>query len=360
MGMAGIAGFGAYVPRFRLRVDDIWDVWVNQIETPAAIKDRRGLVEKAVTRWDEDAVTMAVAAAKAGLENASISADELEAIYFGSCTNPYTSKASVLGVAEALTAKREIISADLQFATKSGTAVLQVCAALVDSGRATYALAVGSDALSRHVPPNDPLEYSAGAGAAALVISRKNVLAEIENMYTYNTHTPEFFRLDGERYIKHAASEDGEYLWGYREHVKKAVEGYFKKFGGQPKDFAYLAISQPDGRLPVNVSQELGFSEGQVKPGLLVAEIGDCGSASSLLSLVSILGQAEPKERILVVSYGFGAGCDVISLKTTDLLQQARGRKAGTPSLKELIRDKEYLGYAQYLRQERKLIQEYV
>jgi len=194
----------------------------------------------------------------------------------------------------------------------------------------------------------------------ALVMSRKNVIAEIENMYTYNTHTPEFFRLDGERYIKHAASEDGEYLWGYMEHVNKAVAGYLKKFGGKPKDFAYLAISQPDGYLPVKVSQDLGFSEAQLKPGLLVAEIGDCGSASSLLSLVAILGQAEPDERILVVSYGFGAGCDVISLKTTDLLKQTSRPKASYPSLKELIRDKEYLGYAQYLRQERKLIQEYV
>jgi hydroxymethylglutaryl-CoA synthase len=76
--------------------------------------------------------------------------------------------------------------------------------------------------------------------------------------------------------------------------------------------------------------------------------------------LVAILGQAEPADRILVVSYGFGAGCDVISLKTTDLLMQARQRKGSYPSLKELISDKEYLGYAQYLRQERKLIQEYV
>jgi hydroxymethylglutaryl-CoA synthase len=358
--MAGIAGYGAYVPRFRLRVDDIWDVWMNQIDTPAVIKEMRGLEEKAVTRWDEDAVTMAVAAAKAGLENARISADEVEAMFFGSCTNPYASKASILGVAEALTARRDIISADVQFATKSGTAVLQICAAMVDSGRTKYALAIGSDALSRHVPPNDLLEYSAGAGAAALVMSRENVVAEIETVYTYNTHTPEFFRLDGERYIKHAASEDGEYLWGFREHVNKAVQGYFKKFGGRPQDFAYLAISQPDGCLPVKVSQGLGFNEDQIRPGLLVSEIGDCGSASSLLSLIAILEKAQPGQRILLVSYGFGAGCDVISLKATDLLPRQRAQKADYPSLKEVIADKEYLSYAQYLRQERKLIQEYV
>jgi 3-hydroxy-3-methylglutaryl CoA synthase len=358
--MAGIAGYGAFVPRFRLRVDDIWDVWMNQIDPPAVIKEMRGLEEKAVTRWDEDATTMAVAAAKAGLEKAAISADDVGAMFFGSCTNPYVSKASILGVAEALTDSREIISADVQFATKSGTAALQVCTAMVDSGRVKYALAIASDALSRHVPPNDTLEYSAGAGAAALVISQHNVIAEIEAMYTYNTHTPEFFRLDGERYIKHAASEDGQYLWGYEEHVKKAIQGYFKKIGGEPQDFAYVAISQPDGCLPIKVSQALGFNERQIKPGLLVSEIGDCGSASSLLSLIAVLEHAEAGQRILIVSYGFGAGCDVISLRATDMLPRQREQKTSYPSLKEIIRDKEYISYAQYLRQERKLIQEYV
>ena len=85
-------------------------------------------------------------------------------MFFGSCTNPYTSKASILGVAEALTARREIISADVQFATKSGTAVLQICAAMVDSGKVKYALAIGSDALSRHVPPNDTAGIFGGGG----------------------------------------------------------------------------------------------------------------------------------------------------------------------------------------------------
>ncbi len=358
--MAGIAGYGAFIPRFRLRVDDIWDVWMNQIDPPGVIKEMRGLEEKAVCRWDEDAVTMAVAAAKAAVERARISADDVEALFFGSCTNPYASKASVTGIAEALTARREIISADLQFATKSGTAAMQVCAAMLDSGRAKYALAIGSDALSRHVPPNDTLEYSAGSAAAALVMSRENVIAEIEDMYTYNTHTPEFFRLDGERYIKHAASEDGQYLWGYEEHVNKAVQNYFTKAGGTARDFAYLAISSPDGALPLKVGQELGFDARQITPGLFVSQIGDCGSASSLLSLIAVLGKAEPGQRILVVSYGFGAGCDVISLRATDLLSQQRKQESTYPSLQEMVGDKEYLNYAQYLRQERKLIQEYV
>ena len=358
--MAGILGYGAYIPRFRLKVEDIWDMWVNPVDTPAVIKERRGLTEKAVARWDEDSVTMAVVAANASLENAGISADELNAIYFGSCTHPYVSKAGVSVIAEALTDNRELICADCQFATKSGTAALQICAALVDAGLVKYALGIGSDALSRHVPPNDTLEYSASSGAAALVIGREREIAKIENIYSYNTNTPEFFRLDGERYIKHAASEDGEYLWGYLRYTKEAVAGYMKKFGCEPGEFAYVAISQPDGRLPIKVSQEIGFTEQQIEPGLIANEVGDCGSASALLSLEMILNQAKPDERILLVSYGFGAGCDVIGLKTTSLLEEGRKRREIYASIKELINDKEYISYTQYLRQERKIIQEYV
>jgi len=230
----------------------------------------------------------------------------------------------------------------------------------VDAGQSATVLAIGADNLSRHVPPNDNLEYSASAGAAAFIMGKGKTVADIETIYSYNTHTPEFFRLDGERYIKHAASEDGEYLWGYREHVKKAVAGYFRRFGGNPGDFACVAISQPDGFLPLSIGTEVGFTEQQLKPGMLAGEVGDFGSASPLLSLEAILDTAKAGERLLLVSYGFGAGCDIISLRTTDELANVRKKRQAYASIRELIDDKEYTGYAQFLRQERKLIQEYV
>jgi hydroxymethylglutaryl-CoA synthase len=358
--MTGIIGYGVYIPRLRLRVEDIWNIWVNPTDTDTIIKKRRGLSEKAVTRWDEDSVTMAIYAAKSSLEIAGIDPKELNAVYLGSCTNPYCSGAAGPVIAEALGTVPELMCADCQFSTKSGTAAIQICAALVTSGIIRYGLAIGSDALSRHVPPNDVLEYSASSGAAAFLVGKDKVIAEIEGMHSYTTLTPEFFRLSGERYIKHAASEDDEYLVGYSRHIKKAVEGYLKKFSGKAEDFMYVALSQPDGQMPIDVSKEIGFSEEQIKLGLMAADIGDCGSASPLLSLAAILDQAKPGQRILLISYGFGAGCDVLGLKTTNLIEEARKRRATYPSVREMISNKEYIDYAQSLRQERKLIQEYV
>lgn len=357
--MIGIVGYGAYIPRFRLKVEDIWDMWPDPVNKVSVIKKRGGLTEKAVTRWDEDSITMGIYAAKSSIETAGISAQELNAVFFGSCTNPYSSGSASAVIAEALALSEELFCGDCQFTTKSGTVALQVCANLVKAGSVKYGLAVGSDALSRHVPPNDRLEYSASCGAAAFVLGSKKILAEIESMYSHTTLNPEFFRLTGERYIKHAASMDVEYVFGYNSQIKKAAEGYLKKSGYEVKDFNYVAISQPNGQLPMDVGKEIGFSEEQIRPGLIATEVGDCGSASSLLSLAAILDQAKSDERILLICYGFGAGCDILSLKTTALLEKVR-KGMTYPSVKDLINKKEYINYAQYLRQERKLIQEYV
>jgi hydroxymethylglutaryl-CoA synthase len=358
--MAGIVGYGVYIPNFRLKVEDIWEVWMDPVDTPSLIKRKRRLTEKAVGRWDEDSVTMAIEAAKSSLSMAGISGEDLNAVYFGSCTNPFASKASAPVIAEALRTVPKLMAADCQFSTKSGTATIQICTALVESRMVRYGLAIGSDILSPHTPPHDPNEYSASCGAGAFVIGKERVIAELEGMLSYTTQTPEFYRLDGERYIKHAANENEEYSVGYGRHTKNAVQGYMEQFGCNPRDFVYVALTQPDGQLPLEVGKEMGFSEEQIKPGLIAPEIGDCGSASPLLSLAAILDQAKTEERILVISYGFGAGCDVLGLKTTVFLTEARNRRNGYPSVRELIDNKEYITYAQYMRHERRFIQEYV
>lgn len=358
--MIGIIGYGAYIPNFRLKVEDIWEVWADPVDTPAVIKAMRGLKEKAVCRWDEDIITMAIYAAKAGLEMTAISAPELNALYLGSCTNPYTSKAAAPIIAEALGTGPELMCTDCQFATKSGTVALQLCAAVIGAGMATYGLAIGADVLSRHVPPNDPMEYSASSGAAAFILGKERVIAEIEGTYSYTTQTPDFFRLDGERYIKHAAAEVEEFIVGYNKHMTESIKGYMKKYGRKPGDFDYIVLSQPDGQIPVAIGKELGFTDEQIIPGLISTEVGDCGSASALLALETILDQAKSGARILIASYGFGAGCDVLAVRTTDLLVEARKRRNSYPSVQSLIGNREYISYNYYLRQERKLIQEYI
>lgn len=356
--MAGIIGYGVFVPKERLTVDEIWDMWCTDW-TPYSLRNILKLEERAVNHWDEDAITMAIEASRGAMEMAGVPAEKLGGVYFGSCTNTYTTKSSATFIIEALGAGPEILCADIQFGSKSGTSAIQVCSGLIEAGMVDYAMAVGSDSLSRHVAPNDFQEFSASAGAFAALLGKERVIAEIEGTYSYTTETPEYFRLDGDRYIRIAGPKHDVDEVGYKKHILAAGRGIMKKYNTTAKDFSFIVLHQPDGSRPFQIGKELGFLDEKIAPGVLVSKIGDCGSASALLGLANILDYANPGDRILLISYGCGAGSDAFILKVTDYIQEARARRYLYPSIETLIANKEMIDYKSYLRMERKLIQEY-
>jgi 2-acetylphloroglucinol acetyltransferase len=94
----GIVSYGAGVPVCRLKVDDVINVWKNT--DPQLLKEQMGVAERAVLQPDEDVITLSVLAAQSALE--SVAAPELGALYLGTCTNPYDSRASAAIVLEML------------------------------------------------------------------------------------------------------------------------------------------------------------------------------------------------------------------------------------------------------------------
>lgn len=355
----GIGGYGAFVPQYRIKTEEIWNTWCHR-HRPASIERLLGVKEKAINSWHEDVITMASDAAKAALEMAAVPLEAVEAFYLGSGTHPYVTRGSMPLVAESLGLGPDLMGADCQFAGKSGTSALQACLGLVAGGLASVALAVGTDALSSHVAPNDwPLEYTAGAGAAAIILARDGGLAEVESTYSYATETADFFRLDGDRYIKRGVSPEEEAI-GYHNHLLEATGRFLARLGAKPQDFQYLAIQQPSVVAPLEVARALGFRKEQVMPGLLADRIGDGGAASALLALAAILDGARPGERILLASYGYGAGSDLFSLRVTDNIEAARQRRRVWEPLKNQLDKKVYVDYTTYIRMERKLVQEYL
>lgn len=355
----GIAGYGVHIPEYRLSCEEIWKTWVHR-QNPEATKRLLGLSEVAVCSWHDDAITMASDAGKAAMEMAGVPTANVGAIYLGTCTNPYVTKASVTYVAESLDLGPELFSCDCQFGSKSGTTSMQICAGLVASGAVDCAIAIGSDSLLSHVAPNDwPLEYSSSSGAAAFVIASDGMIAEIEHIHAYATETTDFFRLDGDRYLKRALSLEEEFV-GYNRHVDASVKGFMRKFGYKPTDFDHLVLHQKNGTEPYVLGKEMGFADEQLRSSLIADRIGDCGSANSLIALALVLDKAKPGETILLASYGQGAGSDVLSLRITDCIGEVRSKRKVYHDVEEQIARRIAVGYQDYLRMQRKIIQEYV
>ena len=140
--MAGIVGYGANVPSYRIKVEEIAKVWGDN---PDSISNGLIVNEKSVPSSDEDTATIAVTAARYALARAQIDPQDIGAVYVGSESHPYAVKPTATIVAEAIGATPDMTAADLEFACKAGTAGIQATMGLVDSGMIKYGLAIGAD-----------------------------------------------------------------------------------------------------------------------------------------------------------------------------------------------------------------------
>jgi hydroxymethylglutaryl-CoA synthase len=338
----GIVGYGAYIPRYRLPASEVARVWMGG-EAPLPIK------EKAVAGLDEDTATISIEAARNALRRANISPKEIGAVWVGTESKPYAVKPTSTIVAEAIGATPEVLASDFEFACKAGTEAIQSAIGLVGSGMTRYALVIGADTAQGR--PGDELEYTVGAGGAAYIIGPgEESLAIFEATYSYVTDTPDFFRRPYQRYPTHGGRFTGEPA--YFKHTISAARGLMKELGRKADEYAYAVFHQPNRKFPIRAAKKLGFSMEQIEKGLLVSEIGNVYAGSSMLGLTAILDEAKRGEKILLVSYGSGAGSDAISLVVTDLIEEKR--KLAPPTHDYIARRKE-IDYAMYVRYAKKL-----
>ncbi|MCJ7681838.1 MAG: hydroxymethylglutaryl-CoA synthase [Candidatus Aminicenantes bacterium] len=337
--MVGIVGYGAYIPRNRIKVEEIAKVW--GADAPSY---KRGLMleEKSVPAPDQDTITMSVEASRRAIRRAGINPVDIGAVYIGSESHPYAVKPSGTVLAEAIGATPECHTADLEFACKAGTEGMFIALSLVEAGRVKYGLGVGAD--TSQGAPGDALEYSAAAGAAAFIFGKDNVVAVAEETYAYMTDTPDFWRREYQYYPQHGGRFTGEPA--YFTHITGAARGIMKKSGTSPEDFAYVIFHQPNGKFPLKAGQILGFNKEQIAPGWLVNKLGNTYSGSSPLGMTSTLDIARPGDRILLVSYGSGAGSDAFIWKVTDRIDEVRDLAPKTRDI--LDTNKKYLEYGEY------------
>ena len=345
--MVGIITYGAYIPRYRIKVEEIARVWgANAAEISGGL----GVFEKAVPDYDENTATFAVEAARAALARRRVDVSEIKAVYVGSESHPYAVKPTAVTVGEAIGATPVMTAADYEFACKAGTAAIQTSMGLVASGMMKYAVAVGAD--TAQGAPGDALEYTAAAGGAAYVIGNDDPIAEINDTCSFTSDTPDFWRREGEDYPRHGGRFSGEP--GYFKHVESAAKMMMEKRGTRPSDYDYAVFHQPNAKFPQKAAKSLGFTAEQIKPGLLVPRLGNTYSGAVPLGLAAVLDIAKPGDRIFVTSYGSGAGSDSFDITVTEAILDKIDRSRA-PSVESMLNKKKYLDYAVYARHKGKI-----
>ena len=246
MSEIGITGYGCYIPRLRIKTEEIARIWGRNGQE---ISEGLGVIEKAVAGRDEDTATIAVEAARNALLRSGIQPADIGAVFVGSESHPYAVKPTGTIVAEALGTTPDLFTADYEFACKAGTAAMQTCYAMVKSGMVKNGLAIGADTAQGR--PGDALEYTAASGGAAFIVGG-NPLAVIEDTYSFTTDTPDFWRREGQHYPNHGHRFTGEPA--YFRHVITAAKAIMQRNSLSTDDFNHAVFHMPNAKFPQKAS----------------------------------------------------------------------------------------------------------
>ena len=294
--MVGIVSYGGYIPLRRLSTG------------PQS--------EKAVANWDEDSLTMAVAAAIDCLGD--IKRETVDGLYFATTTPPYGEKLAATTAAWAADLRPDILTADITDSLRAGTSSLRMAADAVKAGSAKSILVTASDLRMG----GGGMDNGFGDGAAALLIGDKDVIATIEASYSLSNELLDVWRASGARNV-HSWEDRFVFEEGYLKVLPQAIKSFFEKFNLTTKDITKAVFYGPDLRRHRQMVGALGFKPEQVQEPFF-DKLGNTGTAFSLMMLVAALEDAEPGDKILLASYGDGA--DVLLLKVTDKIKNIIGR----------------------------------
>lgn len=328
--MVGITAYGAYIPIYRLTRAEISQRWGGP-PIPG---------EKAVANFDEDTITMAVAAARDcmnGMDHQGI-----DAVYFSSTSSPYKEKQAAATIAAATDLKREIVTMDFAQSLRSGTNALIAAMDAVNGNSVKNVLVCAADI--RLGLPNGPRELAYGDGAAAFLLGSERVIASIDGRYSITDEIIDVWRSDKDTYVR---SWEDRFTRdkGYTKIISEAVSAALEKYKLEPRDFKKAIFYSPDGRAVRSVAGKLGFDVKTQVQDTLYDTVGNTGAALAPMLLVAALEKATPGDRLLLA--GYGDGCDVFILTVTPEIKTLEGRRG----IKGHLKAKKMIpSYEKYLR----------
>jgi hydroxymethylglutaryl-CoA synthase len=293
--MISIHSWGVYVPFWRLDMGCV----------------RKGLRgERAVANFDEDSLTMGVAAGVNCLKGMDRST--VDGLFFASTTFPYKEKqASVIAATALDLSSNDFLTADFGNSLRAGTTALLTAFDTVAAGRAKQILVIASD--MRIPTSGSDLELVIGDGAAAFLVSASDSGICIRDTYSVADEILDVWRTDEDKVLR-SWEERFNVEQGYLRILPKAVSGLLGKNSLTGSDLTRAVFYGPNKRRHAQMGKNLGLSPEQVEPSLF-GLVGDTGAASTLMMLASALEKAEPGDKMIAAGYGNGSDAILIEVQ---------------------------------------------
>ncbi|MDJ0852751.1 MAG: OB-fold domain-containing protein [Myxococcota bacterium] len=294
--MAGIARYGSYVPYFRVQ--------------RSAIGAGRG--ERAVASYDEDAVSMAVEAARDALRGGAAP----EALIFATTSPPYAEKLNAATLQAALSLPATLRSIELAGAPRMGLGALLLGLDLATAGQRSL-VAVGDVVVGG---PGGARESQGGDAAAAFTTAPDGeACAVCVGRASATTEVLDAWRLPEDRFVSQWEERFGAEVLApvLADTVTRALHDA----GVEPTDLATVIVDATNARAAAGLPRALGLKPEQVADPL-AANVGRVGAAHAGLLLARALDGAGSGDRILVAC--LADGCDAAVFEVTDRIDAAR------------------------------------
>ena len=330
--MAGIIGYGVYIPQYRLKQEDAAVPWGGF-----------GMGEKAVCGWDEDIISMAAEAMDNAIKHAGVDPKDIGALFLGTASTPYLEQHLSPILAETLNLSPDAPVIDYCGTLNAVSNALVACLDAIEAKRIDCGLVVGTE--NRAVGPGSDGELSFGAAAVAMVIGTKDTVAEIEGTKGYQSLFLDRWRATKDSWVSNYFDYRFAREYGYQKHIVEAAKGLMADLGKTPDDFTNVVLCQPDGRVPALVGKGLGMKLDKLFPDITPA-VGDLGGCSAFVCLTGLLENAQSGQRVLLGTYGSG-NATAFSIAVGDKIEAKKGR---SKNLQKYIERKSYVDYPTYLR----------
>jgi len=323
--MVGIKSFGIYIPIWR----------ISRELMGSGIPGERSVAGK-----DEDSLTMAVAAAINCVRG--VDRETIDGIFFASTTSPFREKSAAATIASVLDLRREAFTADVSGSLRAGTTALKFALDMIKAGTVNEVLVTAADC--RLGAPGSYFEQTFGDGAAALLLSNKDTVADLEAQQSIYDEIYDVWRRDVDLYVN-AWEERFIYTCGYARVMKESITRLMNKSGVNAKDISKVAISVPDTRRAIDLAISLGFDPKTQLQDSFMDTVGNTGSAQPLMLFAAALEEANLGDRLLLASYGSGSDTFLFKINSDRRPESLkRGFKVQVAS-KKMIRE-----YATYLK----------